>query len=176
MRENGAQLCGARVSYFLSHQIVKSLIFMIFCKFEFQCTRNGLQNPPCWPGSIQNTFVILPRHHPIFQKCFCIKNHLGKLKTMGWESEWGGVPAAQKLITGIYFFIGGRFLEIRTPRGVTGPAQKLITGNYFSSISHHQIFQTYVANKKTKIGNVEIWKSRKSGSQQVSSFSTLGTI
>ena len=31
------------------------------------------------------------------------------------------MPAAQKLITGNYFVIGGRFLEIRTPGGLPDP-------------------------------------------------------
>ena len=43
--ENGAQLYGPRVSNFLSHRIVKSLICMNFGKFEFQCTRDGPQIP-----------------------------------------------------------------------------------------------------------------------------------
>ena len=59
--ENGAQLYGPRVSYFLSYRLVRSLTFRIFCKLEFQCTRNGPQNLPFCPGSIQNTFLVFPR-------------------------------------------------------------------------------------------------------------------
>ena len=40
----------------------------------------------------------------------------------------GGVPAAHELITGNYFFIGGRFLEIRAPRRVTGPKSRGLHG------------------------------------------------
>ena len=61
-RENGAQLYGPRVSIFLSHGIVKSLTFRIYGKLKFQCTRNGPQNPPFCPGSIQNTFMNFPRY------------------------------------------------------------------------------------------------------------------
>ena len=39
-----------------------------------------------------------------------------------------GWPAAQELITGNYFFIGGRFLEIRAPRRVTGPKSRGLHG------------------------------------------------
>ena len=59
---NGAQLYGARVSNFLSHRIVKSLTFRIYGKFKFQCTRNGPQNPPFCPGSIQDTCILFPRY------------------------------------------------------------------------------------------------------------------
>ena len=62
VRENGAQLWGPRVSNFLSHRIVKSLISMMFGKLEFECTRNGPQNPPCCPGSHQNTFITFLRY------------------------------------------------------------------------------------------------------------------
>jgi hypothetical protein len=67
-RKNGAQLYGPRVSNFLSHRIVKSLMFMISGKFKFQCTRNGSQNPPFCPGSIQDTFITFSSiyHHQIF--------------------------------------------------------------------------------------------------------------
>ena len=58
VRENGAQLYWPRVSNFLSHRIVKSVTFRISGKLEFQCTRNGTQNPPFCPGSPQNTFII----------------------------------------------------------------------------------------------------------------------
>ena len=51
----------------------------------------------------------------------------------------GGVPAAQKLITGNYLFIGGRFLEIRTPRGVTGPKSRIF-GNPDSGFHFSWIF------------------------------------
>ena len=50
----------ARVANFLSHRIVKSLTFRIYGKLKFQCTRNGTQNPPFCPGSIQDTFIIFP--------------------------------------------------------------------------------------------------------------------
>ena len=61
-RGNGAQLYGPRVSDFLSHRIVKSSISMIDGKLEFQCTRNGPQNPPFCPGSPQNTFISFLRY------------------------------------------------------------------------------------------------------------------
>ena len=72
VRENGAQLYGPRVSNFLSHQIVKSLVFRIYGKLEFQCTRNGSQNPPFCPWSPQDTFIIYSSisHHHNFQTLF----------------------------------------------------------------------------------------------------------
>jgi len=47
------------------------------------------------------------------------------LSYSGYRDGGVGVPAAHELITGSYFFIGGRFLEIRTPRGVTGPKSRI---------------------------------------------------
>ncbi len=68
-RKNGAQLYGPRVSNFLSHRItlVNSLTFRIYGKLKFQCIRNGPQNPPFCPGSIQDTFIICSSisHHQI---------------------------------------------------------------------------------------------------------------
>ena len=57
-RKHLAQLYRPRVCYVLSHRIVKSLTFRIYVKLKFQCTRNGPQNPPFCPGSIQDTFII----------------------------------------------------------------------------------------------------------------------
>ena len=39
-------------------------------KLTSQCTRNGPQNPPFCPGSLQDTFIIYSSisHQPIFQK------------------------------------------------------------------------------------------------------------
>ena len=31
-------------------------------KLELRCTRSGSQNPPFCPGSLQNTFIIVPRY------------------------------------------------------------------------------------------------------------------
>ena len=59
-RQNGVQLYGPRVSNFLSHRIVKSLTFRIYGKLKFQGIRNGPQNPPFCPGSIQDTFILFP--------------------------------------------------------------------------------------------------------------------
>ena len=75
-RKNGAQLYGPRVSNFLSHRIVNSLIVMIFGKLEFQCTRNDPQNPPYCPGSLQDTFIIYSSisHQHIFRKYVPWKN------------------------------------------------------------------------------------------------------
>ena len=68
-RKHLAHLYRPRVSYFLSHQIVESLIFKIYGKLEFQCTRNGAQNPPFCPWSLQDTFIIYSSisHQPIFR-------------------------------------------------------------------------------------------------------------
>ena len=65
---------GSRVSNFLSHRIVKSLTFRIHGKLKCPCTRNGNQNHPFCPGSVQDTFIIFSsisrhqiwgaRHHP----------------------------------------------------------------------------------------------------------------
>ena len=70
MRKNCAQHYGPRVSNFLSHRIVTSLTFRIYGKLKFQCTRNGPQNPPFCPGSIQDTFIIYSSiyHQHLFQK------------------------------------------------------------------------------------------------------------
>jgi len=61
-----------QVSYFLSHQITKSLSFMISGKLECQSTRNSPQNQPYSPGSIQDTFIIYASisHQHIIKKCF----------------------------------------------------------------------------------------------------------
>ena len=39
-------------------------------KLEFHCIRNGPQNPPCCPGSLQDTFIIYSSisHPHIFRK------------------------------------------------------------------------------------------------------------
>ena len=44
----------------------------------FQCTRNGIQNHPFCPGSLQDTFIIysLIFQQHIFQTCFFKKKHL----------------------------------------------------------------------------------------------------
>ena len=45
-------------------------------KLTFQCTRNGPQNPPFCPGSLQDTFIIYSSisHQHIFQKYLSKKN------------------------------------------------------------------------------------------------------
>ena len=50
---------------------------------EFQCTRNGPQNPPFCPGSLQDTFIIYSSisHQHIFPK-ICPS----KIKTGNWKS------------------------------------------------------------------------------------------
>ena len=44
-------------------------------KLQLQCIRNGLQNLPYYPGSLQNTFIIYSAisHHQIFQNDFAKK-------------------------------------------------------------------------------------------------------
>ena len=46
---------------------------------EFQCTRNGPQNPPFCPGSIQDTFIIIYSsisHQHMFPKKIANKKYL----------------------------------------------------------------------------------------------------
>jgi hypothetical protein len=89
VRENGAQLYGPRVYNLLSHGIVKSLTFRVYGKLEFQCTRNGPQNLPFCPGSIQNTFINFSSisHHQIFQQYVANKINL--------EIQQSGNPKTQ---------------------------------------------------------------------------------
>ena len=46
-------------------------------KLKLQCTRNGSQNPPYCPGSLQDTFIIYSSisHQHVFQK-YCAKNNI----------------------------------------------------------------------------------------------------
>ena len=46
-----------------------------FCKLTFQCSRNGPQNPPFCPESLQDAFIISSSisHQHIFQKYFSNK-------------------------------------------------------------------------------------------------------
>jgi hypothetical protein len=52
-------------------------------KLELHCTRNGLQNHPYCPGSIQETFMDFSSisHHQIFQKYSTKKQHLENRKS-----------------------------------------------------------------------------------------------
>ena len=67
-----------RISKFLSQRIVKSATFRIYGKLEFQCTRNGPQNPWFCPGSIQDTFILISTisHHQICQNHIARNNNL----------------------------------------------------------------------------------------------------
>ena len=44
---------------------------MIFGKLTFQCTRNGPQNLPYCPGSIQDTLLLIPRYFTNILFVFC---------------------------------------------------------------------------------------------------------
>ena len=51
-------------------------------KLELQCTRNGIQNPPYCPGSLQDTFIIyssISDQH-IFQKYVARRKNLENLE------------------------------------------------------------------------------------------------
>ena len=51
-------------------------------KLTFQCTRNGFQNHPFCPGSIQDTFIISSiSHHQIFQKYSAKKTNIENRKS-----------------------------------------------------------------------------------------------
>jgi len=65
VRENCAPFYGPRVSKFLSHRIVKSLIIMNFGKLQLQCTRNDIQKASFCPGSTQDTFSSISHQRNI---------------------------------------------------------------------------------------------------------------
>ena len=52
-------------------------------KLTFQCSRNGPQNPPFCPGSLQDTFIIYSSisHQHNFQKYFPKKQNLENRKS-----------------------------------------------------------------------------------------------
>ena len=61
-------------------------------KLTFQCTRNGPQNPPFCPGSLQDAFIIYSSisHQHICPNIFCTKMNLenrksGNLKNRSWK-------------------------------------------------------------------------------------------
>ena len=73
-------LFGPQVFNFLSHRIHKSLIFIIFCKLKFQCTRKVNQNHLFCPGSPQNTCMIVLRY---FKTSFCFYKHFPNNRKSG---------------------------------------------------------------------------------------------
>ena len=83
-RKHIAHLYRPQVSYFLSHQIVKSLTFRMYGKLKFQCTRNCPQNPPYCPGSIQDTFMIYSSisHQHISQCVFLQKPTISRITNL----------------------------------------------------------------------------------------------
>ena len=52
-------------------------------KRTFQSSRNGIQNPPYCPGSLQDTFIIYSSisHQHLFRKYFPTNNNLEKRKS-----------------------------------------------------------------------------------------------
>ena len=106
----GAQLYGPRVSNFLSHRIVQSSICMMLGKLEFQCTRNGPQNPPCCPGSPRNTFIIfsLIFQNHIFQIGFAQKQNLENKKSENLKILNPGSLTSAQTMAGGAREIGGR--------------------------------------------------------------------
>ena len=58
-------------------------------KLELQCTRNGPQNPPFCPGSLQDTFIIYSSisHQHIFQTYFA-KRKISRIEHLEiWKSK-----------------------------------------------------------------------------------------
>ena len=53
-------------------------------KLTFQCSRNGPQNLPFCPGSLQDTFII---YSSIFHQHIVFKNNSKKQKIENWKSE-----------------------------------------------------------------------------------------
>ena len=58
-------------------------LFNIDGKLTFRCTRNGPQNPPFCPGSLQDTFIIYSSilHQHNFQKCFA-KRKISRIENL----------------------------------------------------------------------------------------------
>ena len=74
-------------------------------KLDLQCIRNGPQNPPFCPGSLQDTFIIYSSilHQHIFQKYFA-KRKRSRIENLKiWKSKNPGS------LTGAW---RGQFLEI----------------------------------------------------------------
>ena len=70
------------------HQKVHFSTF--YGKLEFQCTRNGPQTPPFWPGSLQDTFIIYSSisHQHIFQKPFAKQKQISRIENLKiWKSK-----------------------------------------------------------------------------------------
>ena len=109
-RKNGAQLVGARVSFFLSHRIVKSLTFMVSSKLKIQCTRNGLRNLPYCPGSIQYTFIFPRNLTTSFSKNIPQRRAISKIENpVHWQNKLQfrllSVPGQQWFVFWISIFL-----------------------------------------------------------------------
>jgi len=76
-RKHIVQLCGPRVSYFLSHRIVTFFECMICGKLTFQCTRNGTQNFYIVQGLSGTPLLFSVR----YLSNICFENMLQKNKT-----------------------------------------------------------------------------------------------
>ena len=78
------------------HQKVHFSTF--YGKLEFQCIRNGPQNPPYCPWSIQDTFIIYSStsHQHIFQKHFPKITILENRKS-GKSQNAGSLTGAQSI-------------------------------------------------------------------------------
>ena len=89
-----------RISYVLSHRIVKSLTFRIFGKLKFQCTRNGPKSPPYCAGSIQDAFIIVPRYLTTrFSKNIWPKKEISEIGNLQiWKSKNPGSLTSAQVI------------------------------------------------------------------------------
>ena len=68
----------------------RKVIFSTFSgKLTFQCTRNGAQNLPYCPGSLQDTFIFLRYTTNIFPEIFCTKNKEPGLESPVYGLLWG---------------------------------------------------------------------------------------
>ena len=85
------EVCGKMVRDFMGPwspifcltKLSNLFIFMISSQLTFQCTRNGPQNLPYCPGSIQDTLIIYSSisHQPIYRTYFAKNKNLENRKS-----------------------------------------------------------------------------------------------
>ena len=101
------------------HGIRKSYFSTFDGKLESQCIRNGSQNPPFCPWSLQDTFIIYSSisHQHVFQTDFAKKQNLENRQSGNMNT----VPAVRKdeTLTRILRFWARKLGSELTPNGIT---------------------------------------------------------
>ena len=82
-----------RVSYFLSHGIVKSLTFKIYGKLKFQCTRNGPRTLRFVQGLSRTPLSFFPRYLTTrFSKHILLHIKFSKIKKSAQQIDYATHP------------------------------------------------------------------------------------